>query len=135
MADAENHVALSPAEFAARRRAGWFALDWESHGLSYGIGREIDHWCADGITVVVNGSRAYLAEAARLYPELRPVMITAPAELRAARLRLRNRETGNALAERLEDRIEVQHSRLIRIDNTGDVGKAGQALATLLGGS
>ena len=78
LADAENHIALTPAEFAARRRAGWFALDWESHGLSYGIGREIDSWRADGIAVVVNGSRIHLAEAAARYPEIRPVLITAP---------------------------------------------------------
>ena len=78
---------------------GWlFALDWESHGLSYGIGREIDRWRADGVAVLVNGSRAYLAEAAARYPEIRPVLITAPEDIRRARLQKRNRETGPALA-------------------------------------
>src|SRR5215469_16687187 len=83
--DAENHVALSAGEFEARRQRGWFALDWQSHGLSYGIGREIDLWLADGMAVAINGSRAYLAEAAARYAALRPVLITAPVDIRAAR--------------------------------------------------
>ena len=37
-----EHVALSVDEFEARRRHGWFALSWQSHGISYGIGCEID---------------------------------------------------------------------------------------------
>src|SRR5262249_28398182 len=73
----ENHIALSEAEFAARLRAGCFALAWRSHGLGYGIGREIDLWRASGALVVVNGSRAYLDEAAARYPELVPVLVTA----------------------------------------------------------
>ena len=135
LADAENHIALTPVEFAARRRAGWFALDWESHGLSYGIGREIDSWRADGIAVVVNGSRIHLAEAAARYPEIRPVLITAPEDIRRARLRKRNREAGLALAERLEDHVEVLHPRMVRIANSGAVAEAGKALASLLRGS
>jgi ribose 1,5-bisphosphokinase len=135
LADAENHIALSAAEFAARRRAGWFALDWQSHGLSYGIGREIDSWRADGIAVVVNGSRIHLAEAAARYPEIRPVLITAPEEIRRVRLRKRNREVGQALAERLEEGAEVAHPRLVRIENGGPLAQAGEAFAALLCGS
>jgi len=135
LADAENHISLSPAEFAARRRAGWFALDWESHGLSYGIGREIDRWRADGVAVLVSGSRAYFAEAAARYPEICPVLITAPEDIRRARLQKRNRETGPALAERLEERFEVAHPRLVTIENRGALAEAGEALAAVLRGS
>jgi ribose 1,5-bisphosphokinase len=135
VADAENYVALTSAEFAARRQAGWFALDWESHGLSYGIGREIDRWRADGIAVVINGSRAYLAEAIARYPEIRPVLITAPEAIRRARLQKRNREAGPALAERLEERAEVVHPRLVTIENRGALAEAGEALVAVLRGS
>jgi ribose 1,5-bisphosphokinase len=57
-AGGENHVRLSPAEFAARRAAGLFALSWESHGLGYAIGGELDLWLGRGLVVVVNIARA-----------------------------------------------------------------------------
>src|SRR5688500_10000865 len=40
----ENHVALTLAEFHARRAHGLFIMEWEAHGLSYAIGREIEAW-------------------------------------------------------------------------------------------
>jgi ribose 1,5-bisphosphokinase len=130
--DAENHVALSVDEFEARRRHGWFALSWQSHGLSYGIGCEIDLWRAEGVGVVINGSRAHLAEAAARYPELRPVLVSAPADIREARLRARRREMGAALVERLNGNVAIDHPQLAIIDNGGALDTAGQALVELL---
>jgi ribose 1,5-bisphosphokinase len=40
-AGGENHVELTPAEFATRLRKHLFALTWESHGHAYGVGIEI----------------------------------------------------------------------------------------------
>jgi ribose 1,5-bisphosphokinase PhnN len=60
------------------------------------------------------------------------VLITAPEDIRRARLRKRNREAGPALAERLEDHVEVLHPRMVRIENNGAVAEAGAALASLL---
>jgi ribose 1,5-bisphosphokinase len=132
--DAENHVALSETEFAARRRAGWFALCWNSHGLGYGIGREIDLWLASGTTVLVNGSRAYLAEAVVRYPDLLPVLVTAAPEIRRSRLLARERESTTEIAARLDRRIAAvpDHPELVTIDNDGALEKAGQALLTCL---
>ena len=132
--DAENHVALSEAEFTARRRAGWFALNWQSHGLCYGIGREIDLWLASGVSVVVNGSRAYFTEAMTVYPNLLPVMVMAAPEIRRARLLKRNRESSEELMERLDRRIETlpDHPALATIDNSGDLALAGTRLLDLL---
>ena len=47
----ENHIALSLGEFGERARRGCFALWWRGHGLEYGIGVEIDHWLATGLTL------------------------------------------------------------------------------------
>ena len=61
--DAERHVPVTPDAFARLRAAGAFALDWESHGLRYGVGAEVRAWLAAGMTVVANGSRAALPQA------------------------------------------------------------------------
>lgn len=134
LADAENHIALSEAEFENRRQAGWFALNWQSHGLRYGIGREIDLWLESGSTVVVNGSRAYLAEATALYPDLQPVLITAPAGIRMARLESRQRESGGDIQARIERQIDLDRLShpIIEIDNSDTLATAGNALLRLL---
>lgn len=133
-ADAENHIALSEGEFASRRQAGWFALAWHSHGLNYGVGREIDLWLESGRAVIVNGSRAHLPEAARQYPTLLPVLVTAPPEIRLARLQARKRESGGDIQARIDRQVdlgELAH-RIVEIDNSHALDIAGTALLRLL---
>lgn len=130
----ENHVSLSPEEFALYRSRGFFSLHWESHGLRYGIGQEIDAWMAAGCTVVVNGSREYFPAASARYPRMLPVEITADPEVVAARLTARGRETPAQTRERIlrGSAWQVDHPGLMRIDNTGPLEIAGQALLSLL---
>ncbi|MFV0423842.1 phosphonate metabolism protein/1,5-bisphosphokinase (PRPP-forming) PhnN [Oleidesulfovibrio sp.] len=117
--DGENHVALSEKEFWKRLRCGCFAMNWASHGLLYGIGREIDDWMSNGFTVVVNGSRAYFQEALLRYPELVPVLVTASPVVLAQRLSLRGREGEGEIVERLRRGSEygIRHPRLVCIEN------------------
>jgi ribose 1,5-bisphosphokinase len=126
----ENHVALSEEEFQARLDAGWFALHWRSHGLHYGIGREIDHWRGSGINVIVNGSREYLPMASELYPDIVPVLITAEADLIADRLTARQRESADQIAERIRHQVDIKPSPagLITINNSGALEVAGATL-------
>lgn len=93
---AEEHEPLTAAEFGVRD----FALQWQAHGLSYGIPREIESHLAAGRSVFANLSRAVLAEAAARYPLL-VLEITAPVALRAARLAARGREDAADIAARL----------------------------------
>lgn len=72
-AGGENHVALSEAEFRWRAERGLFAMTWTRNGLHYGIGREVQDWLADGIDVVVNGSRHSLESARTVFPDMQPV--------------------------------------------------------------
>jgi len=97
----ENAIYLDPAAFARRAALGCFALAWESHGLSYGIGVEIDAWLRAGAWVVVNGSRAHLAQACARYPGLRAVEVRVWPEELARRLAARGRETPADIAGRL----------------------------------
>lgn len=136
-AGGENHVALSAFEFTSRLRSGAFALWWRANGRSYGIGVEIDRWREGGLDVVVNGSRAHLEEARQRYPDLLPVLITAPEERIARRLVERGREAGAELAERLRRNAELAATRvpgMVVIDNGGDLGRAGMALLRALAG-
>lgn len=133
----ENHVALSEAEFDARLKAGLFAMHWDSHGLRYGIGREINLWLARGCNVVMNGSREYLPQARRRYPALHAVMIVVSPEVPAARLRARGRETEDEIAGRLERarRFQRPDGHVDIIDNDGELSQAGERFAQLLAGS
>jgi len=129
-AGGENHVALTHAEFSMRQRSQLFALDWTGHGYSYGIGIEIDQWLARGNTVVVNGSRDYLARARLRYPDLRVVAIEVPTELLRERLLARGRETPAAIQERLARNQVLQdnpHAGHV-ITNDGPLSRAGDLL-------
>lgn len=137
-AGGENHIELSEAEFNQRLASGCFALHWRSHGANYGIGQEINHWQDIGLSVVVNGSRAYLGQAAQRYPDLVPILITASDEQLRSRLENRGRERGHALEQRLQRAnlldAQVDHPRLMCIDNGGKLERAGSQLLTILTG-
>ena len=100
-AGGENHVALTKEEFAMRKNAGLFALDWESHNQCYGIGTEINTWLQLGFNVVVNGSRQYLPQAKLKYPGMADVLIVADPAIIAQRLAARNRESGDEIKKRI----------------------------------
>jgi ribose 1,5-bisphosphokinase len=133
-AGAENHIALTPEEFARRAQQGLFALEWQSHQMRYGVGIEIDAWLAAGCTVVVNGSRAYLSEARERYPSLQPVLVDAAPEVRAMRLSSRGRETAEQVRARLvrQPSFDFPSGDVIRIENSGLLADAGAALIDVL---
>ena len=93
---AEDNEAVSDAEFASRR----FALQWQAHGLHYGIPLYIADDLARGVTVVANVSRTVIAAAAERFP-VQVILVTAPPAILARRLAERRRETAEDIAERL----------------------------------
>lgn len=97
----EASVNLSAVEFERRLAMGCFALHWDSHGLRYGIGIEIDSWLARGAAVIINGSRTHLAQAFRRYPGLVGVEVVADPDILARRLAARGRETPEQIEARL----------------------------------
>jgi len=131
----ENHVALSDSEFQSRVEQGCFAMDWNSHGYRYGIGIEVNQWLAKGLNVVMNGSRGYLEKALNSYPELQPVLIRVPQSILKQRLESRGRETSVEIEKRLERAKELDNidaSRLVVINNDGDLAQAGKELIRLI---
>ena len=131
----ENHVELSDAEFALRRRRGLFLFDWEGNGCRYGVGVEVSHWLERGLHVVVNGSRAYLPEARRRLPVLVPVLVRVSAHRLAERLHGRGREQASDVEQRLQRSRrygDVDAPGLVVIDNDGELAEAGESLLALL---
>ncbi len=100
--DNEDNEAVSPADFAIRD----FALRWHAHGLDYGIPADIEADLARGVAVVANVSRRVIAEAAARWP-VRVIEVTAPAEILAARLAARARETAAEIVGRLARQVDL----------------------------
>ncbi|MDR3177084.1 MAG: phosphonate metabolism protein/1,5-bisphosphokinase (PRPP-forming) PhnN [Desulfovibrio sp.] len=132
--DAENHQAMTASEFARACRKGEFVMHWESHGCSYGIGKEIDDWLAADAVVIVNGSRAYLPEAGKIYPRLIPVLVSVNPEILRQRLINRGRETPEEIEERIRraSLAVPDVPGLIVMDNSGPLEEAVRAFSVFI---
>jgi len=133
-AGGENHVALSPAEFARRRACGLFALHWQAHGNDYGIGGEIEAWRQAGLIVVMSGSREHFLTSGECAADIVPVLITAPKERLHARLAQRGREDAGAVMARLRrgTAYDLDVPGLTVIVNDGALDDAARAFVRLL---
>jgi ribose 1,5-bisphosphokinase len=129
----EKHIEMSHEEFSAAAARGAFCMQWQSHGLSYGIPAALRAELAAGNPAVVNGSREYLPEARRLFPQMLCLMITAPAAVIATRLAQRGREDDEAIAERMErNRRLAEFEADVVHENHGDLQASGEAFVALL---
>ena len=121
-------MALSAGSILSMEAQGRLAMRWSSHGCQYGIGRSIDGSLEHGICVIVNGSRGYLPEALRRYPDLLPVRVEVGPAILRQRLLARGREQDKDLEERLQRAVAPLPAtileRLVRIDNSGKLAAA-----------
>lgn len=127
--DGENHLPMSREAFNARSQQGLFALQWSGNGHNYGIGLEINTWLNSGNTVVVNGSRQWLAQAFARYPDLVPVLIEVNPAILRQRLQKRGRESAAEIEARLlrHQQTKPQIEHCIVINNNGALSEASQA--------
>ena len=109
-AEAKGEAAqgVTAQQFEAMRAQGAFAMHWQANGLSYGIAQHVDQWLEAGSAVLVNGSRAYLAEARRRYPDLLAVLIDVKPQVLRQRLLARGRETPDEIEQRLARNAGLQ---------------------------
>ena len=131
----ENHVQLSDAEFLKRQNYGCFLFTWQSHGLHYGIGKEVECWLSQGLDVVINGSRGYLEEATSLWPDIKPILVTVSLDKLQQRLEARGRENAAQIQERLKRAAsftELSHPNLITLSNDGSLKEGGEEFYELL---
>lgn len=117
----EEHDSMTPDAFAQAERAGAFALSWQAHGLGYGVPAAIDDDIRAGRTVVCNVSRAVVAKARERYARCAVVLVTAPPDVLADRIRRRNRASDGNVTGRVE-RVSLSTSELapdLVIENIG----------------
>ncbi len=136
----EEAIALTAAEFEVQEAAGSFALSWRANGLAYGIPRQIDDWLAAGQDVLVNGSRAYLAQVQQRYPELIGILLTVDSEVLRQRLLARGRESAEQIEQRLArnalfDTAAAEREGLHVLDNSRQLEHTLDNLLALIGAS
>lgn len=134
-AGGETHEALSEAAFARRAAAGEFLLNWSAHGVRYGVPAAIEAERAAGRMVVVNVSRAMIAQARLRLAPVRVLLITAPPAILRARLAARGRETPMQINARIARAGAYQIAGLdvSVITNDGDLEQGvAQFLAALI---
>ena len=101
-AGGEPFEGVTESAFQARLQAGEFALQWQAHGLCYGVPYAELRPLQDGRDVLINGSRAALPAALAAFPGLRVIQISAPMEVLADRLASRGRESHADIIARLQ---------------------------------
>ncbi|PYE87904.1 phosphonate metabolism protein/1,5-bisphosphokinase (PRPP-forming) PhnN [Phyllobacterium leguminum] len=134
LACAEDHDTCSPEVFAAARIAGAFAVDWEAHGLSYGVPLETHTHLEQGGVAVLNGSRAALSQIRSAFGRVTTVRITCDPDILAARLAARRRESDAEIQRRLR-RATMEAGDIgdaIEIDNSGELAIAGDTLVSVI---
>jgi ribose 1,5-bisphosphokinase len=103
---AENNEEMGPAAFRDARARGAFAIDWEAHGHAYGLPLSIEDDIRAGRTVVANVSRTVVSALRHAYANVTVVLITAPADVLAERLAMRQRGSDGNIAKRLARTVE-----------------------------
>jgi ribose 1,5-bisphosphokinase len=129
---AEDHESVDTAGFEQLVANNALAMHWHANSHNYGIRHaELNRlkdpaWC-----VMVNGSRAHLPMAARDYPGLTVLHITAAPDVLRERLMRRGRELPHAIEDRLRRSVDLvlpHGSEQIEISNDSTLDVAGHAL-------
>lgn len=130
----EDHSPITREAFAADLGAGAFALDWEAHGLCYGVPAVIEDELRAGATVIVNVSRSVIPQLRARYVRLTVAVITVSADRLAGRLSERGRESPaeieGRIARALADRPTGED--VVEIDNDGPLDAAVARFLALL---
>jgi ribose 1,5-bisphosphokinase len=135
-AGGEDHLSVSNQGFVSMEQAGSFAVWWEAHGLKYAIPAEVSVALARGELVVANGSRSALHRFQAAFPRLKVINVTASAEVLAARLEARGRETHEDIMARLaRGPLTVRGDYdVVDLDNSGSLEAAEQKMVDVLNG-
>ncbi|MFM7331908.1 MAG: phosphonate metabolism protein/1,5-bisphosphokinase (PRPP-forming) PhnN [Brachymonas sp.] len=132
-AGGEDNEYAEPGLFERLQNAGEFAMHWHANSHAYGIRHQELAPLARGHCVFVNGSRAHLPRVLAHWPEATVVQITAPLDVLRQRLHARNRESMQAISDRLARHLDVElPTNAICIINEGSLDEAVESLLVAL---
>mgnify|MGYP005991391809 CR=1 FL=1 len=136
-AGGEAFDAVTEPDFAAMVQRGAFALHWAAHGLRYGIPAGVIGRLARGERLLCNLSRGALPAAAKAFPGMRVLHVTARPDVLAARLAARGRESDGDIARRLARSAPLPETlpegvQVVNIDNSGALDDALAAMIRAL---
>jgi len=116
----EDNEEVSAGTFREALSRNEFAIHWEAHGHCYALPRAIDDDVRAGRTVVANVSRTVVAVMRRGYADVVVVSITAPPNVLAERLAMRDRSSDGSIEHRLHRTVEdAAGAPDVTIVNTG----------------
>lgn len=129
----EDHDSMDVAAFSQAESDGAFALNWDAHGLRYGLPISLERDLAAGRVVVANLSRSVIPALVERYPSAVVVLVTADRDIIERRLASRGRETAESIRGRLGRRVgDALPASTITIDNSGALEQAGSSFLQLL---
>ena len=130
----EPFESVDELTFARLGAAGGFALQWQAHGLSYGVPASAAAEVAKARIVVVNLSRSVVPVLRQRFPGSAVIAVKASPDVLADRLARRGREQADAQRARLARAnldIEVSNVDAV-IVNDGAFEDAGRRFVTFL---
>jgi ribose 1,5-bisphosphokinase len=131
----EDNEEISAEAFQRAVAGGEYAMHWEAHGHCYALSGANNDDIRAGRTVIANVSRAVIAAARRIYINVAVVLITAPADVLAARLAARARASDGQLAHRLARTVdETAAVPDVTIVNSGSAEFHARQLIRMIGG-
>lgn len=114
----EDHIVATVDSFTTQMQADHFALTWSAHGLYYGIPNSILDDIKRGKHVVANVSRELIEQAKRTFHPVQVILVTAPIQILATRLKSRGREAPSDITGRLTRQTEVTANTTIVNDGS-----------------
>lgn len=100
-AQGEDHDTLSIEGFLHAQNNGAFCLNWQAHGLYYGLPQQLIDDLTQGKTVIANISRKTLNQCADKFKNFAIIEITAQRDILRQRLKNRGRESDQDIEQRL----------------------------------
>jgi len=131
----EDNEEISRDGFLYALAQGEYAMHWEAHGHCYALPRTIDIEIRAGRTVVVNVSRTVIGAMRRAYADVVVVSITAPPQVLAERLAMRQRGSDGIIEQRLHRTVdETSAAPDVTIVNVGTADYHARQLMRIIRG-